>query len=82
MEKKSRYSKITEKEYRQIANKAHLWPTDVYVEFMQKRFPKEFDRNYAEEWATRFKSGDPTAYMDLQSVRAYMEAVKKIRGVV
>lgn len=74
--------KLTEKDYRKIAQKVGVWPTDVYVKFMQTRFPKEFDEHYAAEWAGRFKTGDPTPYMDNQSLKAYMDAVKKIRGVV
>jgi len=76
------YKKLTEKDYREIAREAGLYQTDVYVKFMQTRFPKEFDRRYATEWAGRFKRGDPTGYMDDKSLRAYIEAVKKIRGVV
>jgi len=44
-----------------------------FMEFMQRRFPKENDTNYAHEWARRFKQGNPEEYMDRQSKKAYSE---------
>jgi hypothetical protein len=55
---------------------------ELYVEFMKKRFPHERDSTYAKEWVERFRTGDPTAYMDNQSLKAYIQSIKKLRKVM
>jgi hypothetical protein len=49
---------------------------------MKERFPQEGDKHYAREWADRFASGDPTGYMDNQSLGAYINQIKKLRKVM
>lgn len=73
---------LTEDELRRIAYQTGLRHNALFVAFMKARFPHEGSPNYVEEWAERFRSGDPTAYMDNQSVEAYINQIKKLRGVM
>ena len=50
----------------------------IVEEFFIKRFnrqPKD-DIVYFEEWIRRFKTGNPTAYMDSKSKEVYMSLIK------
>jgi len=75
------YEILTKIDLHKIAILAGLKDSQLYVEYMKKRHPHANGR-YAMEWAERFKSGDPTAYMDVKSVKAYQQSIKKLRKVV
>lgn len=75
------YEILTKVDLHKIAILAGLKDSQLYVEFMKKRFPKA-DNRYAQQWAERFMSGDPTAYMDDKSVKAYQQSIKKLRKVI
>lgn len=49
----------------------------LFAKFMKRRFPREWDSDYVEEWADRFKSGSPESYMDSKSLKIYKE-VKEV----
>lgn len=57
-----------------------IWNDELFILFMQKRFPKEFDENYIKEWENRFKRGNPLRSMDRESIRAYLEVVVELYG--
>jgi len=68
-----RYPILNEEDYKKIADKKGLSENDkkVYVKFMQKRFAGERHTPYAEEWAERFKKGEPESHMDSESLEVY-----------
>jgi len=52
------------------------------IEFFKRRFPDkdlrfEFKVGYLQEWVTRFKKGNPEAYMDGKSQAVYDEMRKE-----
>lgn len=73
---------LTEEDLLRIAYQAGLHNNSLFVAFMKARFPQEGSQSYAREWADRFASGDPTAYMDNQSLGAYINQIKKLRKVM
>jgi len=70
--------KLTKKEYKQIAKEEGLSPFDanIYSDFMRKRFPNESYKEYAREWAKRFKTINPKIFMDRISLRIYNQILK------
>ena len=58
-------------ELREVAKKEGLEDTKIYEKFMMKRFPQEVHKSYMAEWASRFRKGNPTGYMDGESLRIY-----------
>ena len=50
----------------------------VFKKFMALRFPNERDLSYIEEWADRFRGGNPEKYMDSVSLEAYKMAKKLV----
>jgi hypothetical protein len=75
------FEKLTMKDYYIIANEVGI-DEQLYAEFMLKQFPNEMDRSYAKEWAERFKSGNPTAWMDKESTETFLNVVKKLKGII
>tara|TARA_Y100000310_G_scaffold217932_1_gene219053 strand:+ start:1005 stop:1280 length:276 start_codon:yes stop_codon:yes gene_type:complete len=75
----------TEKEYRELLNelsqKVGMRNYDLFVNFMVNRFPNEISISYIREWAFRFMSGNPTSYMDSESLDIYKELIKSIKGI-
>ncbi len=63
---------------RKVAKEVGLTNEDLFVKFFSKRFPNENDKilSYVTEWAGRFMSGNPVAYMDEQSKKIYMDLLK------
>lgn len=78
---KNRFSKtaFTLWDYNQLAVKHNLNDKDryIYTQFMKERFPNENDEMYATEWINRFKTGNPTPYMDSISLEVYEKSEKK-----
>jgi|WetSurMetagenome_2_1015567.scaffolds.fasta_scaffold469146_2 hypothetical protein len=62
--------------FRRIARKNGIWNSNLFEIFMMERFPNEASEGYVAEWAERFKSGDPTGYMDSTTLKAYIKAVQ------
>ena len=60
---------------RTVALEVDIEP-DLFSAFMTKRFPNETDYCYIKEWALRFKSGNPVAYMDGTSKEIYFECCR------
>ena len=53
--------------------------------FLKERFKQPQHEGYIQEWISRFESGHPKAYMDLESERLFeklMSSKKKIKEVV
>jgi hypothetical protein len=73
---------LKKKDLRKLALINGINYPELYVEFMKKRFPHERDNTYAKEWVERFRTGDPTAFMDNQSIKAYIDSIKKLRKVM
>ena len=71
---------MNEENIRKAAERAKLSEkdTEVFVKFFSKRFPDESDKieSYVNEWANRFKSGEPKVYMDSWSLAIYNEVNK------
>lgn len=57
---------------RAIAIKKGISNYDLFVDFIMKRFPTESMESYVSEWADRFLSCNPAAYMDLDSKEIYI----------
>lgn len=74
--KRTTPSVLTASSYWMIATQKGLGTghRDAYIKFMQKRFPKNQDRNYAATWAKRFNEGTHWANADLESRRALKQA--------
>lgn len=53
----------------------------LFSMFMVKRFPKEWNEDYVNEWIGRFKTGKPDAYMDEESKSAYLKAREELDGI-
>ena len=64
-------------EIRGIAAKKGLTNYDLFVDFITERFPNEAHESYVIEWVDRFLSGNPVAYMDIQSKKIYIKLVSK-----
>ena len=49
----------------------------VFMMFFQQRFPQESNTfmGYVQEWAQRFKRGNPEEYMDTESVKIYNQVL-------
>ena len=45
----------------------------TFAKFIKRRFPHERSSTYIEEWAERFKRGNPEGYMDSESLEVYKE---------
>ena len=60
----------------EIATKKGVVDKNVFVKFIQLRFPDEQFDGYIEEWCDRFNTGDPTGYMDDYSKSSYVQAKK------
>lgn len=73
---------LSKEELAKIAYGSGMRNTELFVEFMKKRFPQEGHAPYVREWAGRFISGDPTAYMDTKSLKDFIITIKKLRRVV
>lgn len=73
---------LSDEELRKLAYSEGLLHPELFMEFVKKRFPHERDKVYLTEWVERFKSGDPTAYMDNESVMAYIKSIKKLRDII
>ena len=67
------------KKYKQklidMAINKELSKYDLFVKFMLARFPMEQHESYIEEWVDRFKSGQPTVYMDNESLNIYKSLI-------
>ena len=59
-------------EVRKIAIKKGITNYDLFVDFIMKRFPNELMESYVSEWADRFLSCNPVAYMDSTSKEIYI----------
>ena len=72
-------SKESNKLFNKVAKKRFQTEQDkkIFVSFMKKRFPDESSASYVVEWADRFNSGHPQAYMDSESTNAYHEVLKQ-----
>lgn len=68
---------MEEDEIRQIAYDKKMVNGELFVKFIQKRFPNEMCGHYVSEWADRFLSGDPTVYMDDESLKIYIELIER-----
>ena len=68
------YKKMLEQQslLKRIANEEFYFP-EIFVSFMEKRFPNEKNEAYIRQWVDRFKSGNPKAYMDSVSRKVYDE---------
>lgn len=66
---------MEEQTIRMIAGKKGVKEVDLFVKFIQTRFPNESDsiHSYVSEWCDRFNTGSPTNYMDNESLRIYKE---------
>jgi len=73
---------LSKDEIVQIAYGEGMRNSELFVEFMKKRFPDEGHKPYVREWAGRFLSGDPTPYMDTKSLKDFIDTIKKLRRVV
>lgn len=60
--------------FRNIARKKDIDPV-LFEEFMMRAFPDAMC-GYEEEWADRFKKGNPMKYMDSNTLRIYKEVIK------
>ena len=49
----------------------------LFEKFMVAAFPDRVFQNYAEEWAERFLTGNPTQYMDSHRKKIYMDLLQK-----
>ena len=63
---------MEEQMIRAIALDEGMRNEDLFVKFMQKRFPNEKMDSYVREWANRFLSGNPVCHMDLESKKIYI----------
>ncbi len=68
---------MEEEQIRKIAREKGMRNEELFVRFMQIRFPNEQSPDYVGEWADRFLSGDPTVYMDDKSKEAYLQAINR-----
>ena len=67
--------KLTKKDYMKLAKEAGLSEMEAkhYTLFMLKRFPNEFYKPYAFEWAMRFKNEKDWMLADNQSQAILIE---------
>lgn len=74
--------KLTKQDYERIGRKVGLMKNEIdnYTKFMKKRFPNEFDKEYATEWAERFNTVNPRIFMDKTSLRIYNQILKNKLG--
>lgn len=68
---------MKEETIREICKENGLIDCEVFVKFFMRRFPDESDKiySYCNEWINRFLSGNPTEYMDSDSLRIYKELI-------
>ncbi len=53
--------------------------TKLFIEFFSTRFPNKNDNdNYVDQWAKRFKGGEPEGYMDSQSKQIFENCMLKV----
>jgi len=64
-----------EDKLRNLALGEGLVQPNLFVKFMMSRFPDEQHDSYILEWVGRFLSGDPTRYMDIESLAKYKELI-------
>ena len=64
---------------RKICQEENLLNYDLFVEFFSEAFPNESNQitSYCREWIGRFKSGDPTVYMDNDRLSIYRRLIDK-----
>lgn len=60
--------------FRMLARRKDIDPV-LFEEFMMRAFP-DATGGYDEEWADRFKKGNPMKYMDSNTLRIYKEVIK------
>jgi len=78
---KSLMTPLTAYDYKEIAKRRRLSArqTQGYIRFMLERFPRNFDKGYAYQWATRFRKGtawaegDAEARRVLQKIHVYQQ---------
>jgi hypothetical protein len=69
---------VTKEQIRKVANEHKLQDTEVFVKFIQTRFPDEEYIDYIETWAYRFATGNPTAMMDSLSKSIYAAILDEV----
>ena len=58
-----------------------IWNDGLFCRFMALKFPfEEIHQKYIREWKSRFMTGNPLEYMDTETKKAYLQAVKEIVG--
>ena len=72
-----RHERMKTEQIKEIANTHNIGNPNVFIKFIQLRFPDEACPSYVGEWATRFKTGNPVAYMDNESKKAYIKACEE-----
>ena len=70
---------MDENKIMEIAEKKGMKNTTLFVKFFSKRFPNESNNitSYVSEWVDRFMSGNPTAYMDKESLSIYKNLIER-----
>jgi len=60
-----------------LVNEKGMRNSDLFIKFFMTRFPDESDRiySYCNAWIDRFMSGDPTNYMDNDSLKIYLDLI-------
>lgn len=66
---------MKESELNELCNKYGLRNYDFFVNFFMQRFPNESMESYVCEWIKRFKSGNPTIYMDKNTYGIYVSLI-------
>lgn len=64
---------IAEKEFTDLKER------NVFIAFMEERFPDEKFEGYIMEWVGRFRSGQPEVFMDNLSKRVYNNLVPTLQ---
>ena len=61
-------------------NKLDPITTKLFIEFFSTRFPDENDNitSYVDQWAERFKGGEPEIYMDAWSKKIFDNCMLKV----
>lgn len=69
------YYKEEKMKVTEIAKK--IWDDELFIAFMELRFPNEQSEEYVREWKSRFMTGNPIPYMDEETKKAYLKAIEE-----
>ena len=73
---------MKEETIRMLCDRKGMRDQDLFVKFFMQRFPNESDRihSYCNEWIDRFMSGEPSIYMDGESLSIYKSLLGGLNG--